>query len=67
MINVILSLAMAASFALFYGAWKLSQTIGWGQKSWLMIIAAAVILANVAIWSIPDKNGNSLADVKTKS
>jgi hypothetical protein len=66
MTNIILSLAVFASFALIYGALKLSRSIGWGMKSWLMIIAAAVILANVAIWSIPDKNGNSLAGVRAE-
>jgi hypothetical protein len=47
MTNIILSLAMAASFALFYGAWKLSQTYGWKLKSWLMILAGLVIIATM--------------------
>jgi hypothetical protein len=53
MTNIILSLAMAASFALFYGAWKLSQTYGWKLKSWLMILAGLVIIANVIIATMP--------------
>jgi hypothetical protein len=53
MTNIILSLATAASFALFYGAWKLSQTYGWKLKSWLMILAGLVIIANVIIATMP--------------
>ncbi len=64
MTNIIFALAMVASFALFYGAWKLSRIGGWGQKSWLMVAAGLIIIANVAIWSIPDSNGNSLATAK---
>jgi hypothetical protein len=60
--NIILTFAMLASFALFYGAWKLSKLQGWGQKSLLMIAAGLIIIANVAIWSVPDKNGKTLAD-----
>jgi surface polysaccharide O-acyltransferase-like enzyme len=66
MTNFILTFAMAASFALFYGAWKLSRIQGWGQKSWLMIAAGVIIIANVAIWSVPDKNGKTLADDNAK-
>jgi hypothetical protein len=64
--NIILTFAMVASFALFYGAWKLSRLQDWGQKSLLMIAAGLIIIANVAIWSIPDKNGNTLANTNTE-
>jgi hypothetical protein len=60
MATLILSIGMIAVFALLWGAWKLWRRDGLGQKVWLMVAAALVIFANVAIWTVPDGDGNSL-------
>ncbi len=64
MTGFILSLAMIAGFGLFWGAWRLHKRGGSRQKMWLMIAAALVMFANVAIWTVPDKQGQSLATAK---
>jgi hypothetical protein len=60
MLNFVLSIATFAALLLLFGAWKLWRREGAVQKMWLMIAAALVIFGNIAIWSIPDKRGNSL-------
>jgi heme A synthase len=60
MIHIILAAATFAALLLFYGAWMRFRRKDASQQKWLMIAAALVILANVAIWAVPDKNGNSL-------
>ncbi len=53
MLETILSLAVLAAFALLGGgAWLLFKR-GDRKKGVLMLVAAAVILANVAIWTAP--------------
>jgi hypothetical protein len=44
---------MLAALALIAGAIVLWRRAGFVRQVWLMLIAAAVMLANVAIWSIP--------------
>jgi uncharacterized membrane protein len=61
MANLVLSIATFAAILLLFGAWKLWRRDGTTQKMWLMIAAALVILANIAIWAVPDKQGKSLA------
>ena len=65
MMNIVLSLGMLAGFALIWGAWRMWRREGVGQKVWLMIAAAVVIFANVAIWTVPDKQGRSLLQSKS--
>jgi hypothetical protein len=60
MLNIILSIATFAGFLLLFGAWKRWRRDGVGQQMWLMIAAALVIFANIAIWVVPDKKGQSL-------
>jgi Co/Zn/Cd efflux system component len=60
MINAILSIAMLSAFLLLYGAWKRWRRDGVSQQMWLMVAAALVVLANVAIWVVPDEKGQSL-------
>jgi drug/metabolite transporter superfamily protein YnfA len=62
MINIVLSLGMLAGFALIWGTWRMWQREGLSQKVWLMAAAALVIFANVAIWTVPDEQGRSLAE-----
>jgi hypothetical protein len=60
MLNFIFSVAVFAAGLLLFGAWKRWRRDGAGQQMWLMIAAALVILANIAIWAVPDKQGKSL-------
>ena len=60
MANLILSIATFAAILLLFGAWKRWQREGAGKQMWLMIVASLVIFANIAIWVVPDKKGQSL-------
>jgi uncharacterized membrane protein YozB (DUF420 family) len=60
MINIILSAATFAAVLLLYGAFRIWRRDGIAKQSVLMLVAALVIIANLAIWTVPDKNGNSL-------
>jgi len=51
--DLTLSLLMLASLALIGGAIVLWRRRGFVRQVWLMLIAAAVMLADVAIWVIP--------------
>lgn len=66
MTNAFLSIGMLAGFALLWGAWRLWQRDGLGQKMWLMLAAALVIFANVAIWTVPDGSGNTLVKAQSR-
>ena len=61
MANLILSIATFAAVLLLVGAWKRWRRDGASLQMWLMIAAALVILANIAIWKVPDQQGKSLA------
>ncbi len=60
LINAILSIAVLSAFLLLYGATKRWRREGASQQMWLMVAAALVIIANVAIWVVPDEKGQSL-------
>ena len=60
MLNAILSIAMLSGFLLLFGAWKRWRGDGASKQMWLMIAAASVIFANIAIWVVPNDNGQSL-------
>jgi hypothetical protein len=51
--DLVLSLLMLAALALIAGAIVRWRRQGFVKQVWLMLIAAAVMLANVAIWAIP--------------
>ena len=53
MSDTALSLLMAGAFASIAGAIWLWRRDGFVRQVWLMLLAAAVMLANVAIWVIP--------------
>ncbi|MFM2410628.1 MAG: hypothetical protein RL481_1456, partial [Pseudomonadota bacterium] len=53
-------------FALLWGAWALWRREGAQQKMWLMLATALVIFANVAIWTVPDQQGQSLANQESR-
>ena len=60
LINAILSIAVLSAFLLLSGATKRWRREGASQQMWLMVAAALVIIANVAIWVVPDEKGQSL-------
>ena len=60
MTGAVLSIAMIVGFLLLWGAWRVHKRGGPRQQIWLMVAAAIIMFANVAIWTIPDKNGNTL-------
>jgi len=58
MSNLILSVLMLAGAALLAGGiYVLRKGIN-RRQGWLMLVAAAVMFANVAIWSIPVPDSN---------
>ncbi len=57
---MLFSLALFAVLLLVRGSWKRWRRDGASLQMWLMIVAALVILANIAIWVVPDGNGQSL-------
>jgi hypothetical protein len=60
--DVVLSLLMLVAIGLIAGAvWKWRRS-GPDRNIWLMLVLAMVVLANVAIWVIPDGNGASPLD-----
>lgn len=57
---IALSLLVLAILALLGGAYALFRR-GMKRQAWLMLILAAVMALNVAIWTIPSDSGESLA------
>jgi hypothetical protein len=60
--DLALSLLMLAALGLIGGAVLRWRREGPGRNVWLMLIAAAVMLANVAIWVIPGPDGAAPID-----
>lgn len=57
--DLVLSLVMLAAVALLAGAVWLWRTQGLVKQVWLMLLLAAVMLVNVAIWTVPDADGTA--------
>lgn len=55
MLAVILSIAVLGAFALTAGGLWLVFSRGERRQGWLMVLAAAVLFANVLIWSLPPR------------
>lgn len=66
MTNIILSIASFTVILLIYGAYRLWRRDGHLKQPVLMVLAALVIAANVAIWTVPDDKGQSLATEAAK-
>ena len=62
MSDIVLSLMMLSAAALLAGALYLWRVRGNTKQSTLMAVLAVVMLANVAIWLIPNERGDALAD-----
>jgi hypothetical protein len=54
-----LSLAMLVAVVLIGGAILQWRRFGPSRNVWLMLVLAAVMLANVAIWTIPGPDGTA--------
>lgn len=59
--DIALSLMVFACLALFAGAFALWRRQGYRRQAVLMAVLAVVIAANVAIWSLPTPEGQTLA------
>ena len=57
-----LSLLVLTALALVGGAIYLWRTRGLVRQAVLMLVLAAVMAVNVAIWVVPDRQGRSLAE-----
>lgn len=61
-----LSLLVLTVLALLAGAYWLSRRGGRRKQIVLMLVLAAVLAANVALWTLPDKSGQSLVKEAAK-
>ena len=62
MTDAVLSIVVLAAFALLAGAWVLWKRTGSAKQPLLMVVLAAIALANVAIWTVPDRDGAAPLD-----
>lgn len=62
MADFALSLLVLATILLCLGAFYLLRRGNARRQAFLMLVLAAVMAANVAIWAIPDDAGRSLAN-----
>ena len=61
MLPTVLSILVLAAFALVAGAIWLWRRPGMRRQALLMLLLAAIAIANVAIWTVPDEEGRSPA------
>lgn len=60
--DTVLSIVMLAALALFGGAFWLWRRQGMIKQVWLMILLGVIMLTNIAIWTVPDKDGAAPLD-----
>lgn len=60
--NLVLSILMLAAIALVLGAFVLWRRTGRVRQPLLMLLPAAIAIANVAIWTVPDEDGTAPLD-----
>jgi hypothetical protein len=61
-VDLILSALMLVAVALIAGAFFLWRRDGMKKQVWLMLLLAMVMVGNVLIWTVPDKNGTAPLD-----
>jgi drug/metabolite transporter superfamily protein YnfA len=61
MAATVLSLMVLTALVLLGGAWWLWRHKRAGKQALLMLILAAIIAVNVAIWTLPNTEGETLA------
>ena len=64
MASTVLSLMVLTALALVAGALWLWRKNRAGRQAMLMLVLAAVIAVNVALWAVPDDSGQTLATAK---
>ena len=62
MTDIVLSLVVIAALALIVGAFVYWRRTGETKQPVLMLVLAAVAIANVLIWTIPNPDGSSPID-----
>ena len=60
--DLILSIVVLAAIALTGGAIWLWRRDGAQKQVWLMLVLAVVMIVNVLIWTVPDKDGTAPLD-----
>ena len=55
--DVLLSVLVLVAVALVGGAFLLWRRDGLRKQVWLMLVLAVVMIVNVLIWAVPDKDG----------
>ena len=60
--DMVLSVVMLAAIALLGGAVFLWRRDGPGKQVWLMLVLAMVMIGNVLIWTVTDKDGTAPLD-----
>lgn len=64
--DIALSLMMLTTIALVVGAIYLFRRDGYRKQAVLMLALAVVMVINVAIWTLPTIEGNSLSSAAEK-
>jgi len=60
--NTVLSVLVLAAIAMVGGAIFLWRRQGASKQVWLMLLLAVIMIANVLIWTVPDKDGTAPLD-----
>ena len=60
--NMVLSVLVLAAIAMVGGAILLWRRQGASKQVWLMLLLAVIMIANVLIWTVPDKDGTAPLD-----
>ena len=57
--GTLLSVLMLGCIAMLLGALALWRRRGGGRQVWLMLVLAAVLAINIAIWVVPSADGSA--------
>ena len=60
--DTLLSVLVLVAVALVAGAYLLWRRDGMHKQVWLMLVLAVVMIVNVLIWALPDKDGTAPLD-----
>jgi hypothetical protein len=60
--DTVLSVLVLAAVAMVGGAILLWRRGGAQKQVWLMLLLAVIMIANVLIWALPDKDGTAPID-----
>jgi len=60
--DMVLSILVLAAVALVVGAVWLWRKRGADKQVWLMLLLATIMIANVLIWTVPNKDGTAPID-----